>query len=129
MAAGQLTPDDCGHALIDLELHPITEQWYEAEVEQGNYPSPAQQLAMDNVVKSGITQSYPMFVTDEGGGYEDSYLIGKRIVSGIVEGQPIMVGMDMILNPSTGGITSIYPNQRVWLVIGYEIDGLPNLIP
>ncbi len=129
MAEGQLTVDNCGHGVIDLDVHPITKSWIDYSASVGVfYNSPDVQRALDNVVKSGIVEAYSMFVTDSNGSYSAVALRDRRIVTANVEGLPAEVGTEMLLDHVTGNITSNFPDQRVWLTIGYYIDGYMPLI-
>lgn len=120
----------CELTQINTEWHPITDniiaKWVAAG--WGNIP-PAICEAWDIAVRSGIAQSFPMFVT-VAGAYQHDDLIGKRIISCNAEGLPLdpTNSADIELDPVTGIITSSVTAGRHWLEIGFYLEDYPDLL-
>lgn len=119
----------CGVLTVNSDYHPLSVALFDSYQTFGTFLPATVKRAYDNIVRAGITQAFQMFVT-VAGSYQSDDLIGKRIVGCNAEGLPLdpTVSAEISLDSTTGTITSSVTEGRHWLIIGYAITGMPDLM-
>lgn len=123
--------NDCGQARIDTGLEPLVDAWRDAVIAaMGNYNAPQPYDAMNNIYKACRVVAFPAFETDSAREYTSLLLIGMRLVVASAGNMPMdIVGGQITLDPITGKITSIYPEQTHVITIGWHLDGFGDNTP